>query len=70
MATLKDIQEQDYSLNPGRYVGVVIEKDGKTEEEFIDEIVDLEDQLRSMNEEARQLEQTISSNIFAIVGES
>ena len=28
------IIDQDYSLNPGRYVGVVIEDDGMTEEEF------------------------------------
>jgi type I restriction enzyme M protein len=29
-AALDEIKEQDYSLNPGRYVGVVIEEDGKT----------------------------------------
>ena len=34
-------KEQDYSLNPGRYVGVVIEEDGKTEEEFIDDLLAL-----------------------------
>lgn len=28
------IKDQDYSLNPGRYVGVGIEDDGLTEEEF------------------------------------
>jgi type I restriction enzyme M protein len=32
-------KEQDYSLNPGRYVGVVIEEDGKTEEEFVAELL-------------------------------
>ena len=30
------IIDQDYSLNPGRYVGVVIEDDGMTEEEFVE----------------------------------
>ena len=35
LATPEEVKEQDYSLNPGRYVGVVIEEDGKTEEEFI-----------------------------------
>jgi type I restriction enzyme M protein len=35
LASLGDVKEQEYSLNPGRYVGVVIEEDGKTEEEFI-----------------------------------
>ena len=38
LASPADLKEQDYSLNPGRYVGVVIEEDGKTEEEFIEEI--------------------------------
>ena len=42
LATLEEVKEQDYSLNPGRYVGVVIEEDGKTEEEFIEEILKLE----------------------------
>ena len=36
LATPEEVKEQDYSLNPGRYVGVVIEEDGKTEEEFIE----------------------------------
>ena len=36
LASPAEVKEQEYSLNPGRYVGVVIEEDGKTEEEFID----------------------------------
>ena len=34
LASPAEVKEQEYSLNPGRYVGVVIEEDGKTEEEF------------------------------------
>ena len=34
-ANIDDIKEQDYSLNPGRYVGVVIEEDGMTQAEFL-----------------------------------
>ena len=45
LADLDEIKEQDYSLNPGRYVGVVIEEDGKTEEEFIADLAELEDEL-------------------------
>jgi len=30
LASPADVKEQEYSLNPGRYVGVVIEEDGKT----------------------------------------
>lgn len=47
LATLDEVKEQEYSLNPGRYVGVVIEEDGKTEEEFIAEIVGLSDELEA-----------------------
>ena len=38
LASPADVKEQEYSLNPGRYVGVVIEEDGKTEEEFISDV--------------------------------
>jgi type I restriction enzyme M protein len=37
-ATFAEIEEQDWSMNPGRYVGVVIEEDGLTEEEFLAEM--------------------------------
>jgi type I restriction enzyme M protein len=43
LATPQEVQEQEYSMNPGRYVGVVIEEDGKTEEEFLDEILQIND---------------------------
>jgi len=69
LATPEDIKEQDYSLNPGRYVGVVIEEDGKTEEEFIEELVALNDELNELNKEARELENTININIKALAGE-
>ncbi|HPH04005.1 MAG TPA: class I SAM-dependent DNA methyltransferase [Spirochaetota bacterium] len=69
LATLEEVKEQEYSLNPGRYVGVVIEEDGKTEEEFIAEIVGLNDELATLNAEARKLESVIAKNIAAIAGE-
>lgn len=69
LATPGEVKEQEYSLNPGRYVGVVIEEDGKTEEEFIDEIVALHDELEALNVEARRFEKAISMNIGQITGE-
>jgi type I restriction enzyme M protein len=69
LATPDEVKEQEYSLNPGRYVGVVIEEDGKTEEEFIAEIVSLNDELEALNIEARKLEIVIAKNIAAIAGE-
>jgi len=62
-ATLKEIEEQDYSLNPGRYVGVVIEEDGLTEEEFLAEMKERHAALNELNSKARELEELITHNI-------
>ena len=48
LASPVDVKEQDYSLNPGRYVGVVIEEDGKTEEEFVSELLAMNEELVSL----------------------
>lgn len=69
LASLEEVKEQDYSLNPGRYVGVVIEEDGKTEEEFIAEFLDLSEELQSLTEQARKLEKVIARNVAAVAGE-
>jgi type I restriction enzyme M protein len=69
LASLKEIKEQEYSLNPGRYVGVVIEEDGKTEEEFIEEMLEMNEELEKLNAEARKLEAVIAHNIKQIAGE-
>jgi type I restriction enzyme M protein len=69
LASLDEVREQEYSLNPGRYVGVVIEEDGKTEEEFITEMLALNAELETLNAEARDLEQVIGKNIRLIAGE-
>ncbi len=69
LASLEEVMEQDYSLNPGRYVGVVIEEDGKTEEEFIEEMINLNDELLQLNSEAQTLGEIIKLNIAQIVGE-
>lgn len=67
LADLEEVKEQDYSLNPGRYVGVVIEEDGKTEEEFIQHLIDLGDSIKESAEAASVLENTIAKNIGAMV---
>lgn len=69
LATPAEVKEQDYSLNPGRYVGVVIEEDGKSEEEFVAELLAMNDELARLNEEARGLEAVIAHNIAQIAGE-
>lgn len=69
LADLNEVKEQEYSLNPGRYVGVVIEEDGKTEEEFIEEMLALNDELNKLNKEASALESVINHNIRQIAGD-
>ena len=62
------IKDQDYSLNAGRYVGVVIEDDGMTEEEYKDEMLRLNGELNSLNTDAKELETKISSLINGLFG--
>ena len=63
------IIDQDYSLNAGRYVGVVIEDDGMTEEEFRETMLGLNRELTELNNEAKELEAQIAENIQALFGE-
>ena len=63
LATRAEIEEQDWSLNPGRYVGVVIEEDGKTDEEFVESIAAALEELTSLSELAREIENTVVANL-------
>ena len=62
------IIDQDYSLNPDRYVGVVIEDDGMTEEEFKLEMCLLNAEFLTLNGEAQKLEMAIVENLRSLVG--
>jgi type I restriction enzyme M protein len=62
LATPADLKEQDYSLNPGRYVGVVIEEDGMTESEFFEEFTKMNEELRLLAARARALEIVVDNN--------
>jgi type I restriction enzyme M protein len=61
------IIDQDYSLNPGRYVGVVIEDDGMSAEEFKKEILGLNAELKKLSKESRELEKKIEENLDELV---
>lgn len=69
LASLDEVKEQDYSLNSGRYVGVVIEEDGKTDDEFVAELQDMNNEFIRLNVEAHALEEVITSNIRQLVGD-
>ena len=62
------IKDQDYSLNAGRYVGVVIEDDGMTEEEYKEEMLMLNSGLSELNAEAKELEDKISGYMERMFG--
>lgn len=64
------IIDQDYSLNPGRYVGVVIEDDGMTAEQFKKELFGLNEEFKQLNEEAKELEKQIEENLDSLVIEN
>ena len=63
------IADQDYSLNAGRYVGVVIEDDGMTEAEFRETMLGLNAEFEMLNAEARKLESLIADNTKGLFGE-
>ena len=62
------IKDQDYSLNAGRYVGVVIEDDGMTEQEFADTMKGLNNEFSQLNAEALKLQQEIEKNMKELFG--
>ena len=68
LATVDEVKEQEYSLNPGRYVGVVIEEDGKTEEEFEEDVHTLHRELDSLTKKASLLAAKISDSIDLLLG--
>jgi len=67
LATRAEMAEQDWSLNPGRYVGVVIEEDGKTEEEFMSLIDESQQELNLLTDQAADLKATIDANLKTLL---
>ena len=65
-ATLQEIEVQGWSLNPGRYVGVVAGED-VSDKDFNEQLVALNEELEVLNAQARELEQTIAANVAKIL---
>jgi type I restriction-modification system DNA methylase subunit len=63
---LKDIETHDWSLNPGRCVGVA---PGETvsDEDFKEHLEELNEELEKLNAQSRQLEETIARNVAEIL---
>ena len=66
-ATLAEIEAQGWSLNPGRYVGVAPGEE-VSDEDFKTQLAALNEELETLNAQARTLEQTIAANVAGILG--
>ena len=65
LVSLKDIEKQGWSLNPGRYVGVA---EGEAEDvDFAERLEELNEELELLNGEARILEERIAENVASIL---
>jgi type I restriction enzyme M protein len=61
VATLKEIEAQGWSLNPGRYVGVA---DRPADDfDFAERLEELNEELETLNAEARELEERVADNV-------
>ena len=62
------VKDQDYSLNPGRYVGVVIEDDGMTEEEFKEKMLSLNSEYTNLIKSVSEVELSLNRKIKELLG--
>ena len=65
-ASLAEIEQQGWSLNPGRYVGVA-KGDDLSDEDFKEKLAYLNEELESLNAEARDLEARIAENVAELL---
>lgn len=64
VATLKELEAQGWSLNPGRYVGI---GEGEPDEfDFKERLEELNEELERLNVEAHNLEERISDNVVKL----
>jgi len=66
VASRAEIEAQGWSLNPGRYVGVA-PGEAVSDEDFKEQLETLNEELESLNAQARYLEQTIARNVAEIL---
>ena len=66
VATIKEIEAQGWSLNPGRYVGVAPGEE-VSDEDFKEQLETLNEELETLNEQARELERIIARNVAGIL---
>jgi type I restriction enzyme M protein len=66
VATIKEIEAQGWSLNPGRYIGVAPGA-SVSDEDFKAQVEALNEELEALNAEAHELEETIAKNVAELL---
>jgi type I restriction enzyme M protein len=61
-ATIEEIEAHGWSLNPGRYVGVM-PGEAMSDDDFEERLGALNEELEGLNRQARELEQIIARNV-------
>jgi type I restriction enzyme M protein len=68
VSALSEVEAQGWSLNPGRYVGVA--ERAADDFEFLEKLEELNEELETLNAEARELEEHISENVSRLLESS
>jgi len=65
VATLAEIEALGWSLNPGRYVGVAAR--AEDDFDFMERLEEMNEELETLNAEARELEERIAENVVKLL---
>jgi len=65
IVSLDDVRENDYSLTPGRYVGVTLQADDDFDYKV--RLVEIQEELNGLNSESEKLSKTIARNLKELI---
>jgi type I restriction enzyme M protein len=65
VATVEEIEDKGFSINPGRYVGVAHRDE--QDFDFAERLRELNEELETLNGEARELEERIAENVVRVL---
>jgi type I restriction enzyme M protein len=61
-----DIADNDYSLTPGRYVGVALVLEEEDNEAFVTRMIEIHSELKELNDKAGELSEKIQSSFLEL----
>ena len=65
VVSLEEVEENDWSLTPGRYVGVTLTRDDDFD--YQGRLVEIQEKLNALNTEAEFLSKTITNNLRELI---